>query len=367
MRLGVGRRGRAILVLLLFAVVVVVAFWLLQRYHPALATTLLALFGVAGALLVIYEVRVTKQIAQAEFIRNLNDSFTTNELIGELWRKLLLREPIDMSDRHRISAYLTFFETLHLLRDRQVLDFHQFDDLFRNRFFTAIGDRGVQTTALLGAGSSFDNIHQLAEDWHDYLVAKRARIPAGWYAYLEQRTRTHGTDIVVLGPGDLDELLALQAEVIAALADPAWLRANDRAMLEDCLANHVVLGVREAGGLAAAGILVDRGSDEENIQHYFSDDRQLLDASSNLKLILVSPHGGRRKRRLGRTIVDLLGHRAAERGRERVLCTIHPRNAPSIRLFTGLGYRRRGRVSTPYGGRHVYQLEVPRPRFTGHA
>ncbi|MFT4299980.1 MAG: hypothetical protein QM597_10130 [Aeromicrobium sp.] len=78
----------------------------------------IAIGGVVGALMVLYEVRLTKQIAQAEFIRDLQSGFASDENIGTLWKKLLLKEPITEADRPLVSSYLTFFETLHLLVSR---------------------------------------------------------------------------------------------------------------------------------------------------------------------------------------------------------------------------------------------------------
>ena len=156
----------------------------------------IAIGGFVGALMIIYEVRLTKRLAQAEFIRDLQTGFASDANIGELWRKLLLNEEITGDDRALISSYLTFFETLHLLFTRGTLDLALTDDLFRNRFFMAVGNKGVLETALVKEAGSFANIHDLIATWHDYLLANEIPIHAGYYGYVEALTEAKGYDIV---------------------------------------------------------------------------------------------------------------------------------------------------------------------------
>lgn len=322
-------------------------------------SVVLAVGGLVGALVILYEVRLTKRIAQAEFIRDLNDGFTSNDRIDELWRKLLLGESITASDRHLVSTYLTFFETVHLLLKRDVIDFGLIDDLFRNRFFTAVGNTGIQGIALLRDGSAFTNIHLLIRNWRDHLLAAGLRLPDGYYSYVRGAAAQRGYQIEQLAPEDLEALLALQEQVVASLPRGSWLRRNTPEMLGGCLADHVVLGARRDGELVAAGILFDGGAGPESIKGYLSDDPDELAAACNLKLILVAPTA--RRAGLGRTIVELLEQRALSTGKREILCTVHPRNQPSRRLFADLGYRRRLRKSTSYGTREVLSRELPPP------
>lgn len=321
-------------------------------------TVVLAVGGLVGALVILYEVRLTKRIAQAEFIRDLNDGFTSNANIDELWRKLLLGEPITPADRHRVSTYLTFFETMQLLIMRDVIDFRLIDDLFRNRFFTAVGDPGIQSTALIRDGSSFANIHLLIRNWHHHLRISGIRVPDGYYSYLAAMVASRGYELVELAPGDLEELLGLQEEALRDLRDEAWLRRNTPEMFADCLREHVVVGARHEGRLVAAAILFDGAEGPESIKRYVSRDAEELRSATNLKLVIVAPE--HRRGGLGRTLVEMLEHRALTLGKGEVLCTVHPRNAPSRRLFTSLGYRQRAQVVTAYGRRRVLSLRLRR-------
>lgn len=323
---------------------------------PAAFGVAIAIGGVVGALMIVYEVRLTKRLAEAEFIRDLQTGFASDANIGELWRKLLLKEEVTAGDRTLVSSYLTFFETLYLLLRKQALDLALTDDLFRNRFFTAVGDRGVLKTALVKEAGSFANIHELIGLWHDHLLAHRIPMHPGYYGYVQALAEAKGYDIEELTEQDLADLDALQSEVLGSMARP-WLRANTEVMLKECLTSHTALGVRVDGRLVSAAVLYDGGRTGESIKRYFTDDPEALRRSINLKLILTSVE--HRQRGLSRSLVELLEKRAADLGKSEVMCTIHPDNEPSQALFRLLGYRRVDRVGTSYGERLVFARTLP--------
>ena len=316
-----------------------------------------ALAGAVGALVVLYEVRQTKRISQAEFIRDLQSGFSSDPNICQLWRKLLLKEEITAADRPLVSSYLTFFETLHLLLKREALDLTLTDDLFRNRFFTAVGNKGILDTALIREAGSFANIHELIQTWHDYLLQHGIPIHPGYYAYIQALSERKGYEIDSLGPEDFPHLKNLQGEVLTALGRREWLRPNDDEMLQACLAAHVTLGVWRDRDLVAAAILYDAGDTAENLTRYTAKAPAASDRSVNLKLVLVSPK--HRRAGLGRTLVELLELKASELQKTEILCTIHRDNSASRDLFRMLGYRYVKHVDTSYGGRDVFARSLP--------
>lgn len=356
MRVRVRRREHAIVLFIAFffilSLVAVNAVW------PQGFTVFIAIGGTVGALMVLYEVRLTKQIAQAEFIRDLQTSFASDPQIGELWRRLLLDEKIEASDRHLMSSYLTFFETVYLLQDRGALDLSMMDDLFRNRFFTAVGHPVVLRETLLKKVGAFTNIHELIAVWYQHLLTQRKPIHDGYYSYIEAVVEAKGFELVELNASHLDELLALQATVLESLDHQEWLRENSAETLLECLrantgnGGHFAMGAMHGGKLVAAAILYDGGNGDESIKRYLTDDDALIKSSINLKLVLADPK--QRRHRLGATLVKLLEQRAYKLGRREILCTIHPRNKPSSALFTKLGYAKASTVSTSYGKRAVY-------------
>ena len=341
------------MVAVLFALVLVA----IDVLWPAAFGVFIAVGGTIGALVVVYEVRLTKRLAQAEFIRDLQTCFSSDANIGELWRKLLLKEEITTVDRAVVSSYLTFFETVHLLIDKGALDLELTDNLFRNRFFTAVGNKDVLETALVKEAGSFANIHDLIATWHEYLLANEIPIHPGYYDYIEAVAKAKGYEIVRLGEQDLTELEDLQEQVLATFRDASWLRANTDVMLKECLVSQVTLGARCNGRLVAAAVLYDGGDSHENIKHYFTDDPDKLKDSINLKLVVALRE--HRQKGLSRTLVELLEKEASDLGKAEIMCTIHPKNEPSKSLFGTLGYARVGKVPTTYGKRWVFARKLP--------
>lgn len=319
---------------------------------PSAFPVTIAIGGALGVFLVLYEVRLTKRLAQAEFIRDLQSGFASDQSIGFVWDKLLKGEEITAHHRPQVSSYLTFFETLHLLVHKGALDMALTDDLFRNRFFRAVGDQGILSTALVKEAGSFSNIHDLIASWNDHLVKTRGPIHPGYYSYIQALADAKGYEIVRLGKDDLGDLVELQADVLRSLEDDSWLRANSHAMLEECLEHHVTLGAKHDGKLVCAAVLYDGGTTDENIKRYVADRDGQLENAVNLKLVLASP--AHRHRGLSRTLIELLEREASARGKTEIYCTIHRRNKPSERLFRRLGYARLKSVSTTYGRRAVY-------------
>lgn len=162
--------------------------------------------------------------------------------------------------------------------------------------------------------------------------------------------------LAALGVRDLLGIVELNRQVMLDMPDEDWLRDNDEAMFADCLATGEVLGAHHGEQLTGVGVLVRPGSGPESIQRYLTDDRSVLDASYNVKLVLVSPAA--RGSGLGYHLVESLVYLAAQEGAAHVLCTIHPKNQTSERLFTRVGFSHRALVQTSYGHRNIFELSL---------
>ena len=325
----------------------------------------LALGAVIAASMVFYEVRLTKRIAQADFIFELNEGFAGNSNIQKLWKKLLLGKPIGPNDRHFISSYLTFFEALYIMIGRGVIDFALIDNLFRNRFFAAIGNPDIQKVLVYNDTGGFQNIHYFAGEWRQFLRNSALKLPDSYFSYAHARLEAKGVRLARITLEDLPEVLALQETVAATITGTGWLRENDEESFRDCIQNHTALAARSDGRMVGAAILVNAGHGAENIQRYLTDNTRVWDQSCNLKVVLVHPESQRLG--LARVLVESLERQAISEGMLHMLCTIHPHNRASQALFEGLGYFRKKRVQTSYGKRNVFQRELGKSQgFIGH-
>lgn len=339
--------------LTIIALGLIAAFALKRELFGVLA----GVIGATGALVVLYEVHHTKRIAQATFVRDLNTAFCSDSSVFGLWEKLLLNAPINREDRAQISSYLTFFETIHLLLTRRVIDFNLVDNLFRNRFFTAIGDPNIQTIALMTEADSFVNIHDLADQWSRFLRRQGSSQHPGYFRYLEGKLHRQGFFIERMEPESIGDILMIQSEIYETLKHDEWLRSNDRDVWHDSLKDHHTIGIRNKDSqLVAVAVLFDAGIGPESIAQYVESDTRLVENSVNLKIVLVSPKA--RQQGLGRAIVQLATNVAKSNGKFMIYCTIHRDNKPSKKLFESLGYRKIGNVETMYGKRDIHRLII---------
>ncbi len=157
-----------------------------------------------------------------------------------------------------------------------------------------------------------------------------------------------------LGPSHLDEVLALEAEILSGLERPDLLRRNSREMWQACLLPpHTALGVRVGERLVALAVLYlsTPGSDEDLSQFLQGVDPEGA-KSANYKICMVLPAYR------GHGLQQLLGQRLKETALTQgvtLLCsTASPHNTASISSLLRLGYRF-SRTLTKYGySRNLY-------------
>lgn len=341
-------------------------------YNRDLFNMLIAIGGMAGGLFICYEIYQTKQLAQAEFVRDLQTSFTSDEMVMSLWGKLLSGEGIDSkNDRLAISSYLTFFETLYVLHTIGILKISISDDLFRNRFFKAVGNEQLQQATIISEPENFSNIHSLVDQWRYFLLRSQKPIHRGYYSYAKAAVSAKANvSIRRLNLSDLQNLESLQARVLQDLKHDDWLRKNGTSLLAECLAEegdsgHATFGAFEGDVLVAAAILYDGKDSEESIRgHLLTASKRAsqkgvrqMKESINLKLVLTDLKT--RRTGIGRCLIELCEEEAALRGKHEILCTIHKHNVPSRSLFKILGYRKLGSHRTSYGPRLIYGRKIP--------
>lgn len=322
-----------------------------------------------GVVLVFRELEMTNDIAEAEFISNINTTFVTNEDYKKVYVALdyyqrlvscgappeVLREAekrIESLDNSYISNYLTFFEVLNVLRKKGVLHLDTIDDLFAYRFFIAVRNRCVYRRKL--AKGNFKNILELQDVWeayrreHGYSVYGE-EVLAGEIALAQLSTLLY-----------LGDLLAIQQEAFDNMPDKQILRPNTGQVLQDCLQNHYVKGAFCNGELVAFAILYFAGNGPENLARYIETDRKTDDYSdcANVKLVIVRP--AYRGRGLQRLLMERLEAEARKRGIHTLLATISPINTHSENNFLSMGYVKAGYVEHKYGDydRNIFRKDL---------
>ncbi len=176
----------------LIVVVIISLFSLLRRILKletfdavsVIISTIESVGLIVSLIIAIKQLVGSKEIARATFITELNKSFVENEDYLTIYNLLQncydgdckcenpCGERINMEKRcgikipkGQISNYLTFFETIYLLKNRGVISYDVIDDLFAYRFFLAVHSKLVQQSKIAPQPQNFVNIFRLECEW----------------------------------------------------------------------------------------------------------------------------------------------------------------------------------------------------------
>jgi hypothetical protein len=139
------------------------------------------------AIIALRQLNVSKEIARATFVMELNKSFVENSSYIELYnflqtcydgnctQKCVNKVSVVDTDlcnsnitKGTISNYLTFFEAIYILKKSGAVDFELLDDLFAYRFFLVVHSKLVQQEKLSPQAENFANIFRLEYEWLNY-------------------------------------------------------------------------------------------------------------------------------------------------------------------------------------------------------
>lgn len=196
-----------LLITLLITAFIVVGSTLLRKIinisdeaFLSIAISMVEAIGLLVSLVIaIQQLKDSKEIARADFLVDLNRTFTESEGNMELYTALqnCLDKNCDSKvncDKDSVctlnipkvvvSNYLTFFETVYLLEKNGVITFEMIDDLFAYRFFLAVHSNFVQQVKLAPQPENFKNIFCLEHEWLLYRknVAGKTDSPTSVYS-----------------------------------------------------------------------------------------------------------------------------------------------------------------------------------------
>lgn len=151
-----------------------------SKYKEILVT----IASVIAAAAVLVQIRDSKQLATGEFVLNLQQEFTANEnnsaLFIKCWNSIKInREEINNKkigkklvltndDEVSILNYLTFFESLYIMVEKNVLSIKMLDELFGRRFFVVVNNIEIQDKDLGENYLYYLNVYRLYNIWEKY-------------------------------------------------------------------------------------------------------------------------------------------------------------------------------------------------------
>ena len=136
--------------------------------------------GAASLLGLLYQFSRDKNINEAEFVLNINDSFISNENMMKIYKKLEESKndgqetnPFSDDEIIEIANYLSFFEPFYGLLKQKVVKFSAIDQL-AYRFFLATNNRFVQQVSLCRDGyeTAWKDLYKLHHLWRKHRQEK---------------------------------------------------------------------------------------------------------------------------------------------------------------------------------------------------
>lgn len=146
--------------------------------YNSLFSVLEVVVAILGAILVVIELRKSGNAASGEFVLNLQEQFASSEGFAELFDKCWKYHEGKLSDdkliehlqahREILLNYLTFFESVYLMKKRKTIKMELLDELFGRRFLSVTNNRIVQEVDLVKNHDYYTNIFYLYSDWKKY-------------------------------------------------------------------------------------------------------------------------------------------------------------------------------------------------------
>ncbi len=128
----------------------------------------------------LYQFKRDKNINEAEFVLNINNSFITNKRITRIYKRLEKSKnedqqtnPFSEDDIIDIADYLSFFEPFYGLITQKVVHFSSIDQL-SYRFFLVTNNRFVQEMLLCKEGKeiAWKDLYKLHHKWRKFRTKK---------------------------------------------------------------------------------------------------------------------------------------------------------------------------------------------------
>ena len=164
-------------ILTILAIMFVAAYFSITS--EKLKDVVIIIISLIAAVAVFLQIRQGTDIAKAEFVMGLQETFSNSKGFSELfmicWEvyQNKTNESVEEYLKDNISKgillnYLTFFESVYIMKDQGNLNFEILDELFGRRFFIVVTNKDVQEADLVPNIAYYDNVKKLYIEWKEY-------------------------------------------------------------------------------------------------------------------------------------------------------------------------------------------------------
>lgn len=322
-----------------------------------------ALGAIIGVILVLLELRGSRDLSQGTFITNLSDSFNNNDGIQKIYKKLEMGQPVTDDDTVDVVRYLTYFETVYVLLKKGAIDLPLIDDLFSYRFQLALRNRDIQRISLIRFDSSYCNLYRLDSLWCKYRKKESVlkAVNQNNYEIMVRGGKMKKDEIVlrIARPEDAVSIAALMRRVYDLLDDKTLFVCDDLAYVEKQIGSDgfaVVACDRNQRVIGSFVLRYPAGSDD-NLGRDLALSQEELDRVVHMETAVVAPEY--RGRGIQRLMLDYAEKLIDIRRHNIFLCTVSPDNPASCKTFERSGYQC-VLTKEKYGGflRRIYMKQM---------
>lgn len=176
------KTNRYLLMLLIILLLIIMIRIVSPIMGNEITTILTTATTVIGIFSVFIEMKRSADIAECEFIFNLQKQFDDNPKIQKFYEQLDndFANGVKINDsikRTEIVSYLTFFEMMCNLIIKNVISIEDIDDLYAYPFFIAVNNKTIQDIELRKYKSYYQNIYKIYSKWYQYRKLKKNEIP----------------------------------------------------------------------------------------------------------------------------------------------------------------------------------------------
>ena len=175
----------SLVIILITSVIMLIAVYstISNNELKDIISTLISLFA---AVAVFIQIRQGTKIAKAEFVMGLQETYSSSTGFSKLFmtcweeyknceydnhnkaKKSVLDFLNEDGGKEILLNYLTFFESIYLMKEQGNLDFDTLDELFGRRFFIVVTNVTVQDMDLCKNKKYYENVIKLYHDWFKY-------------------------------------------------------------------------------------------------------------------------------------------------------------------------------------------------------
>lgn len=161
----------------LLAISIVLAIFLDLGIVTKTCTAISVIAAILGIVEIFQQIKRDKELHQAEFIIEINESFKSfpgaNTIMSKLEQYRKGKEDVFKEDDYDlIVSYLQWCEELAYLINNNLLKIEKMDDLLSYRFFLIVNNKYVQENELIAENEFYKGIYHLHHKWENYKKGK---------------------------------------------------------------------------------------------------------------------------------------------------------------------------------------------------